>query len=174
MKRFAKNSNFGSLMPAARLRGGVIRKLAAKLCVGIALAAWAPAWAQSFTVVYSFPSYAPPGWFARPLVVDGAVYGINDCGAACYGAIFRINVNGTGFTNLKSFPPTIYNGTSASTNSDGAGPLGGLVSDGETLYGATSSGGHLGFGTVFSLKPNGSGFTVLKHFAGRPDGKTPY
>jgi uncharacterized repeat protein (TIGR03803 family) len=52
--------------------------------------------------------------------------------------------------------------------------MGGLIASGDTLYGTCSSGGLYGFGTVFSLKTNGSQLTVLKHFAGTPDGKDPY
>jgi uncharacterized repeat protein (TIGR03803 family) len=119
-------------------------------------------------MVYSFPSYAPPGWYARPLFLGGAVYGLSR-GTYGNGSVFRINADGTGFANLKSFPPS-----SGGTNSDGYTPLGGVISDGGTLYGTAASGGLYGFGTVFSLKTNGTGFTVLKHFAGRPDGKDPY
>jgi uncharacterized repeat protein (TIGR03803 family) len=52
--------------------------------------------------------------------------------------------------------------------------MGGLIASGDTLYGTCSSGGLYGFGTVYSVKTNGSQLTVLKHFAGTPDGKDPY
>jgi uncharacterized repeat protein (TIGR03803 family) len=126
-----------------------------------------------FTMIYSFPSGTPPGWYAQPLFLGGAVYGLST-GTHGSGSIVRVNADGTGLTTLRNFPPTVSNGTSASTNSDGASPLGGVISDSDTLYGTASSGGLLGFGTVFSLKTNGTGFTVLRHFAGRPDGKAPY
>ncbi len=58
------------------------------------------------------------------------------------------------------------------TNADGANPLGGLVLSGDTLYGTTQSGGWSNRGTVFSVKTDGSGYQVLKHFAGS-DGAYP-
>jgi uncharacterized repeat protein (TIGR03803 family) len=52
-----------------------------------------------------------------------------------------------------------------------------LLLSGDTLYGTTSgadyNGGDFG-GIVFSVKTNGSGFTVLHTFTGSPDGAFPY
>jgi uncharacterized repeat protein (TIGR03803 family) len=47
------------------------------------------------------------------------------------------------------------------------------VSGGEIIYGTTYQGGTFGLGTVFSVKTDGSGFSVLKHFSGS-DGRNPY
>src|SRR6266446_3951502 len=122
MKRLATESRFGTAKPfhprpmsPARLRTRGHKWPAARLSAGIVLAAWAPAWAQTFNLVYSFPSYAPPGWFAQPLVLGNAVYGLSS-GTYGSGSIFRVNVDGTGFTTVKNFPAT-----SEGTNSDGAG-----------------------------------------------------
>ena len=56
---------------------------------------------------------------------------------------------------------------------DGRNPLAGLVVSGEQLYGVTWVGGDSGRGAVFSLKTDGSGYTVLKEFTkaegGLPD-----
>jgi uncharacterized repeat protein (TIGR03803 family) len=49
-------------------------------------------------------------------------------------------------------------------NADGANPAAGLVLSGDTLYGTTSVGGSGGNGVVFSVKTNGSNFTVLHSF----------
>jgi len=61
-------------------------------------------------------------------------------GASGQGTVFRLNTDGTGFTNLYSFTAT----------SDGANPYGGLVLSGNTLYGTASSSSP-GFGTVFKV-----------------------
>src|SRR6266568_8427733 len=66
------------------------------------------------------------------------------------------------FTTLHSFTATP--GTPA-TNSDGAGPQARLVLSGNTLYGTASAGGSSGFGTVFAVNTNGTGFTNLHSFA---------
>jgi uncharacterized repeat protein (TIGR03803 family) len=88
-------------------------------------------------------------------------------GAAGLGVVFRINTNGTGYTNLHSF--TGY-------PNDGAGPPGSLTLDGSTLYGMTQQGGtptH-NLGMVFKLNTDGSGYTNLHYFAGGTgDGATP-
>ena len=83
-------------------------------------------------------------------------------GSSTNGTLFRVNTDGTGFSVLHSF--TARSGTSL-TNSDGAGPSSGLLLSGITLYGGTLRGGIWGWGTLFSIKTDGSGFTVLHHFS---------
>src|SRR6185503_12680613 len=80
------------------------------------------------------------------------------------GTVFALNIDGTGFTVLKSLVGA----------SSGANPNAGLVqgSDG-TLYGTASVGGTFDHGTVFSLRPDGSGFAVLKHLQGASSGSYP-
>lgn len=80
------------------------------------------------------------------------------------GRIFKINTNGTGFTEIKRF-----------YGIDGWAPAGALCASGNTLFGATAWGGSLGtygsegwyfsgFGTIFKINTDGTGFTVLKEF----------
>jgi uncharacterized repeat protein (TIGR03803 family) len=68
----------------------------------------------------------------------GVAYG---SGLGAGGTVFAVNTDGTGFTNLHHFT---YGG-------DGAGPIGGLILSGNTLYGTARLGGSAGNGTVFSL-----------------------
>jgi uncharacterized repeat protein (TIGR03803 family) len=91
-----------------------------------------------------------------------------------YGSIFRVGADGSGYAIVKQFPP-MYPSSSGGiyTNADGAVPLGGLVLGGDTLYGTTDQGGKFGLGTVFSIKTDGNGFVVLKHFSGA-DGSNPH
>jgi len=77
------------------------------------------------------------------------------------------------YTPSGHFSAPVTDPSGVLTNSDGAQPMAGLVTDGHTLYGTTYEGGAFGKGTVFSLQTDGTGFTVLKHFSGS-DGKTPY
>jgi uncharacterized repeat protein (TIGR03803 family) len=51
--------------------------------------------------------------------------------------------------------------------SDGGFPHQGLVLAGSTLYGTTVNGGSSGYGVVFKVNTDGSGFAVLKSFNGR-------
>jgi uncharacterized repeat protein (TIGR03803 family) len=89
------------------------------------------------------------------------VYG----GSGANGSVFRVNTDGTSFTNLYSFTAI-----TSTTNSDGANPYAGLVLAGNTLYGTTAYGGNAGDGTVFKVNTDGTGFTNLHNFTSRTNG----
>jgi uncharacterized repeat protein (TIGR03803 family) len=74
------------------------------------------------------------------------------------------------FTTLYNF--TLPNGIYTTTNSDGWGPVGGLISSGSTLYGTTEYGGSQNWGTVYAINTNGTGFTIL-HSLAASDGEGP-
>lgn len=88
------------------------------------------------------------------LISDGTfLYGMTLSGGSNNnGAIFKIMLDGTGFAKLLNFSNTITGGY----------PAGSLVSDGTFLYGTTTQGGALGYGTIFKIKPDGTGFLKLK------------
>ncbi|PYI88223.1 MAG: hypothetical protein DME26_03945 [Verrucomicrobia bacterium] len=104
---------------------------------------------------------------------DGMLYGTTFYGGTNYaGTVFRLNLEGSGYTVLRTF---------IGTGGDGRNPSAGLVegSDG-TLYGTTFYGGITnankpdGFGTVFKLNKDGSGYVVLRTFTGDAgDGSNP-
>jgi uncharacterized repeat protein (TIGR03803 family) len=73
-------------------------------------------------------------------------------GSAGYGTVFKLDNDGNNFTTLHSF--TYY-------GSDGAYPAAGLVLSGNMLYGTAHSGGDWGYGTVFKLNTNGTGFVPI-------------
>ena len=79
------------------------------------------------------------------------------------GTVFKLNTDGSGFTTLHNF----------TGGSDGAFPEGSLILSGSTLYGTTLSRGVSGYGTVFSLNTDGSGFMTLHAFTGGTDGSGP-
>jgi uncharacterized repeat protein (TIGR03803 family) len=81
-------------------------------------------------------------------------------GSGGEGTVFKVNTDGTHFTNLYNF--TAINN---STNSDGAGPVADLVLSGNTLYGTTQFGGSGGDGTMFKINTDGTGFTNLYSFS---------
>lgn len=58
------------------------------------------------------------------------------------------------------------------TGLDGANPGATMILSGTTLYGTTYAGGSSNFGTVFKVRTNGTGYTVLQSFlnAAGPDG----
>src|SRR6185503_7790121 len=110
--------------------------------------------------------------FAALLLSGSTLYGTaSGGGSSGNGTVFKINTDGTGFTNLHSF--TGDSGSNATvTNSDGAEPHAGLILLGNTLYGTASGGGSSGNGTVFAVNTDGTGFTTLHSFTGS-DGDSP-
>ncbi len=93
------------------------------------------------------------------------LYGITGAGGFyAKGVIFAVNTDGTGFTNLHNFTPTVQNSSGVLTNGDGASPYAGLVLSGGTLFGTTDDGGRFGNGTVFAIQTDGTGFTNLYDF----------
>ena len=70
------------------------------------------------------------------------------------GTVFALNTDGTGFTKLHLF----------TGGEDGGQPQGGLILLGDNLFGTTESGGTSFYGTVFSIKLDGTGFRTLHSF----------
>jgi uncharacterized repeat protein (TIGR03803 family) len=120
--------------------------------------------AQTFTTLHSF-SHADGAFPLAGLILSGnTMYGTANVGGTnSSGAVFAINTDGTGFTNLYTFTPAPF---FAYANSDGAFPKAGLVLSGNTLYGTTDGGGTNGIGVVFTVKTDGTDFTNLHTFAG--------
>jgi len=120
-----------------------------------------------FTNLYSFTNGLDGAFPAAGLVLSGStLYGTaggiqpfpNDVGGN-ESTVFKINTDGTGFTNLHDFgAPAI------GTNSGGNGPLAGLVLGGDTLYGTANNGGPGGGGTLFKINTNGTGFAAFYSF----------
>lgn len=119
------------------------------------------------------------------LVLSGkTLYGTTAFGSGFdNGTLFKINTDGTGYTNFYNFTPIYYNGNlDVFTNSDGANPFAGLILSGDTLYGTANNGGTAGSGTVFAVSTNGTGFRTLYSFTLIPpypphinsDGSQPY
>jgi uncharacterized repeat protein (TIGR03803 family) len=85
-------------------------------------------------------------------------------GSSGNGAVFAVNIDGTGFTNLHSFTAGDYDASNQYTNSDGANPVAGVMLSGNTLYGSSLYGGDSGHGTVFAVNTDGTGFMNLHSF----------
>ncbi len=109
---------------------------------------------SGFTNLHTFTGYPADGAYPNTLILSGQkLYGTTqEGGNSSFGTVFSINIDGTGYNTLHSFPP---GGTDPSlniyTNSEGFLPMSPLLSSGSTLYGTTRRGGLLGYGTVFSL-----------------------
>jgi uncharacterized repeat protein (TIGR03803 family) len=96
------------------------------------------------------------------------------------GTIFSINTNGDDFTILSTFSTFAVLHEFTGTNGDGANPCSQVAVSGSvfygipvTVYGTTSSGGTNGYGTVFKVNDDGTGFTNIYDFTGGTDGRNP-
>lgn len=132
------------------------------------LAGLAPAPDPKFTLLQNFEG-APGsgrGPMSQQLATDGSkLYGMTVSGGANdSGALYSVNIDGTGFALLHSFD-----------GSDGSQPQGSLLLSGGTLYGMAMFGGISGRGALFSINTDGTNFLVLHEFAGGAgDGQWPY
>jgi uncharacterized repeat protein (TIGR03803 family) len=133
-----------------------------------------------FTNLYSFLATTGPTATNRGgaaphgalLLSSNMLYGTTPYGGAFgSGTIFKINTNGTGFTNLYDF--TFIPSYPNFTNSDGGHPNAGLIVSGNTLYGTTEFGGRFGYGGVFKINLDGSAFTNLHSMDYYSDGAQP-
>ena len=120
---------------------------------------------HSFTNVSSFTATNTDG--ANPyagLTLSGhELYGTTYAGGdSTLGTLFSVKTDGTGFTKLLAF----------SNLGNIPGNRAALIVSGNTLYGTTAFGGTVGYGTVFAINTDGSGFTNLYNFNG-DDGYSP-
>jgi uncharacterized repeat protein (TIGR03803 family) len=121
---------------------------------------------SQFTTLYNFTNGtdgASPGGSEELVFSNNALFGVTGFGGTNVprrGAVFRVNADGTGFTNLYSFH-----------GSDGQNPAAGLILSGDTLYGTAHGGGGTGkHGTIFKINTDGSGFAMLFAFSGTNGG----
>ncbi len=99
------------------------------------------------------------------LLLDGtSLYGMTAFGGTNnLGTIFKIMTDGTGYVKLLDFASV----------ANGSFPLGSLIYDGTYLYGMAQSGGTFDIGTVFKIRPDGTGFVKLMNFTGVANGSGP-
>lgn len=114
------------------------------------------------SVIYDFPMQADgnaptPGTLIQGH--DGQLYGAASYGGSnSLGCVFRVATDGQSFTVLHEF-----NDTSEATN--GYSPYGSLLqATNGLLYGVANAGGDGGYGVIFQMATNGTGYTVLHHF----------
>ena len=147
-----------------------------------AASALAPALASE-SVVYSFKSGTDGALPEAGLISDqqGVLYGTTVSGGtpSC-GTVFKLTPPSSGAGIKGEWTDSVlYSFCSQSDGIDGADPASSLVLGPRgALYGTTTFGGSLGYGTVFKLTPPASGQTlwtetVLYNFQGGTDGAYP-
>ncbi len=105
-----------------------------------------------YTMHFGWVGNANPYGSLTP--IGSQLYGMTSI-TNSHGSIFRANASGGTSSNLFTF-----NGT------NGSNPWGDLTvtGSGTKLFGMTKSGGLNGFGCVFTLNTNGTGYTILLNF----------
>jgi uncharacterized repeat protein (TIGR03803 family) len=135
---------------------------------------------EEFKVLHRFASYAATNPLGGAINADGAspeseliegndgfLYGVTRAGGpGGTGAVFKVSRDGTAFTVLHTFGAiTSDAGVAPAINADGINPSGPLVAGADNFfYGTASAGGANGFGTLFRVGFDGSGFEVLRSF----------
>jgi uncharacterized repeat protein (TIGR03803 family) len=110
---------------------------------------------HSFTAVSNYTNSDGANPYAGLILSGNTLYGTAvGGGSSGQGTVFAVHTDGTGFTTLHSFTGV----------SDGAYPQAGLILSGNTLYGTAVGYGSSGYGTVFAVHTNGTGFTTLYSF----------
>jgi uncharacterized repeat protein (TIGR03803 family) len=140
-----------------------MRYFAFTLALGVVLCA-SRADSQTFTTLAQFTGTGGTAIGANPfgsLTVAGTtLYGMtSEGGANGYGNVFSIGIDGTNYQD-----PLSFTGTGGAAV--GGNPLGGLALDGTTLYGMTSEDYAKGYGNIFSVGANGTGYQNLVSFSG--------
>lgn len=112
---------------------------------------------NGFAVLYTFTARSASNYtnsdgaypWAGLILSGNTLYGTTGGGGFTnYGVLFRVNIDGTAFTNLYNF---------------GSAPAGTLILSSNTFFGTASDGG-LGYGAVFKINTNGTGFTNIYKF----------
>jgi uncharacterized repeat protein (TIGR03803 family) len=126
----------------------------------------------AFTVLHVFPDSGDGAGPEAELISAGnTLYGTTARGID---SVFAINPDGSGYRRLHDFAPATSDNGSFLTNSDGLSPQSSMILSANILYGTAKWAGNFGFGTVFALKNDGSGFTNLHNFTGGNDGANPH
>jgi len=113
----------------------------------------------AFSVIYVFSDFAThspnSGFVQSGNTIFGTAYSVSNDG---FGSVFAVNTEVSGCTILHYF-----------NGHDGMNLIGGLVRDGNALYGVSSAAID-GGGTVFKVNTDGSAFEVLKTLNGNDGG----
>lgn len=116
---------------------------------------------NNFLVLYNFTDGANNELGNEPhhdamLYYNNTLYGATVYGGNNnYGVIFKINLDGTGYSPVHIFKGGV---------DDGAQPHSGVLAVDSFFYGTTAEGGLEGRGTIYKMKPDGTEFSVLSSF----------
>lgn len=132
------------------------------LIVGLSLASAGRVAAVHLTVLHTFTGNDGATPYADLILSGDTLYGTaTEGGPEGGGTVFKLNTDGTGFTNLLTFTNDYY------YFNQGYDPYARLLLIGNSLYGTTLRGdpGAYYSGTVFRVTTDGTDFSILHRFA---------
>ncbi len=106
--------------------------------------------------------YSPEQGALNSIITDGVYfYCTTDFGGnpSGDGSIIKVKLDGTSFSMLKDFD---YD--------NGSEPSGNLFIQNSELYGMTNSGGNNGYGVLYKINTDGTGYTILYHCVAMSNG----
>ena len=121
---------------------------------------------NNYTNIHDFASGDNDGQspYGSLTLSGSTLYGMTyQGGGSGKGVIFKMNTDGSSYTNIHDF---------SGSADDGSSPHGNLTLSDGVLYGMTRSGG-TGLGVIFKIDINGNNYDNLHEFA-RSDGQNPY
>jgi uncharacterized repeat protein (TIGR03803 family) len=158
---------------AKRLAHGLVIGFSVLICMTSALVNPSDSQAAAYSILHNFVGGADDGFqpcYGGPVLSGSALYGMTQGGRRnpgvydYFGALYKINTDGTGYQILHDFE----------SGWDGTSPQSSLALSGSTLYGFTAGGGGYNGGTVFKIDASGGGYQVLKRFSMDDDQCIPY
>lgn len=113
---------------------------------------------SNFATLFNFSETTSGRFPYGEFIYDGTfLYGTTATGGLYYsGTVFKILPDGTGYSKLVDF----------ANAPSGNYPYGSLITDGTFLYGTTGTGGVNDIGSLFKVKPDGTGYQQLFSFSG--------
>ncbi len=125
---------------------------------------------EYYTILHEFQGGAGDGsapLFSTPIIDGNTLYGMTENGGANnIGVIFKMNKDGSGYTNIHEF---------SYGQDNGQWPAGSLTLHNGKLYGMTRYGGFYGQGALFRIDIDGNNFTNLHSFSDwTDDGGDPF
>ena len=108
------------------------------------------------------------GLGALTVAHDGRIYGVKIFGGTnSTGVFFRLEQDGSYYTELFSFEPALYTTVPRFWNNTGAEPMSTLFEDLDgSFIGTAFYGGLYGFGAVYRVSADGTSFELLHSFIG--------
>lgn len=109
---------------------------------------------SGFQKILDFQSLTTGYYPKTPFITEGIIYGTcSNGGSSSSGTIYRVKTDGTDFVKLKDFQDTY-------PSYMGKNPEEIYIHD-HIIYGFTRNGGFDYNGTIFSIQPDGTGFTKI-------------